>query len=481
MSKAPARMKLGAFLMATGHHVAGWRHPLAQADAGQNFAHYKALAQRAERARFDAVFVADSLAILDNPPRALARVARSDYFEPLTLLSALSAVTERIGLIATVTTTYNEPYHVARKFASLDHLSGGRAGWNMVTSSNAGEAWNFGGDAHLDIGLRYRRASEFVSVVTGLWDSWEDDAFVRDKASGVYLDPARMHRLDHHGEHFDVRGPLNIARPVQGYPVLVQAGASEAGLELAARSAEVVFTAQPDLERALAFHDDVKGRLARHGRHPGQVKIMPGLFPVVGRTLAEAEEKFAALQALVDPVVGLSLLSDIAGGVDLSAYPLDGPLPDLPPTNSGLSRQQLLVDLARREHLTIRQLYQRMATARGHRVIVGTARMVADEMEAWFTQGAADGFNIMPPHLPGGLDDFADLVVPELQRRGLFRTEYEGRTLRENLGLARPVNRRAAAAAGKEANKETDKETDKGAGMVASEASNERANEGERP
>ena len=435
------QIKLGAFLMQTGHHIAAWRHRDAQADAGQNFRHYAQLAQSVERAKFDAVFFADGVSVRDSQLASLSRTARADHFEPITLLSALSVVTEKIGLIATVSTTFNEPYNLARKFASLDHLSGGRSGWNLVTSSTESEALNFNFERHPDHGLRYERAREFYDVVAGLWDSWEDDAFIRDKASGVYFDPAKLHTLNHSDKHFSVRGPLNVARSPQGWPVVVQAGASEAGRELAAQTAEVIFVAHQTFEEAQSFYRDVKGRLEKYGRQPDHLKIMPGIFPVIGRTQEEAEEKFQQLQDLIHPVVGLSLLSGMTGGVDLSPYPLDGPLPDLPETNGSRSRQRLLFDLAQRENLTIRQLYLRIAGARGHQQVVGTAQSIADQLQQWFEEGGADGFNIMSPWLPGGLDEFAAGVIPELQRRGLFRTEYEGSTLRENLGLPRPVNR----------------------------------------
>ncbi|TWR85371.1 LLM class flavin-dependent oxidoreductase [Pseudomonas saxonica] len=433
------QLKLGAFLMAGGHHVAAWRHPEAPADAGLDFSHYKRLAQIAEAAKFDALFVADSIAA----PRddIASRMARSAYFEPLTLLSALSAVTERIGLIATATTSYNEPYHVARKFASLDHLSGGRAGWNLVTSDNAAEAQNFGREQHISHAERYSRAREFHQVVTGLWDSWEDDAFVRDKISGAYYDPAKLHVLNHQGEHFRVKGPLNVARSPQGQPVIVQAGSSGVGRDLAAQTAEVVFTAQTSLANAQAFYADLKGRLSQYCRHQDSLKIMPGIFVVVGATEAQAQEKFQTFQRLVEPEVGVALLGRMLGNFDLSQFPLDGPLPDLPLTESGQqSRQKLLTELAGEENLSLAELGRKIAGGRGHYTLVGTAVQIADQMQAWFEQGAADGFNVLVPHLPAGLEDFANEVIPELQRRGLFRTEYEGRTLRENLGLTRPAN-----------------------------------------
>ncbi|GAA6616142.1 LLM class flavin-dependent oxidoreductase [Scytonema sp. NUACC26] len=435
------QLKLGAFLPGSGHHVAAWRHPNAQADGGLNFQHYKRLAQTAERGKFDMVFLADGVGVRERGKgkEALSRTTVV-HFEPLTLLSALSVVTEHIGLTATVSTTYNEPYHLARKFASLDYLSNGRAGWNLVTSATEVEAKNFSRDQHMEHTQRYERAKEFVDVVTKLWDSWEDDAFLRDKESGIYFDPDKLHIPNHQGEHFSVRGPLNVARPVQGYPVIIQAGSSEDGKNLAAQTAEVIFTAQQTLEEAQAFYTDVKSRLTKYGRSPDSLKIMPGIFPTIGKTEQEAKDKFDLLQELIDPKVGLGLLGGMIGGFDLSNYPIDGPLPELPETNGGKSRQKLLTDLAHRENLTIRQLYLWIAGARGHRQTVGTPEQIADLLEDWFVNGGADGFNIMPPYVPGGLDDFVDLVIPELQRRGLFRTEYEGRTLRENLGLPRPVN-----------------------------------------
>lgn len=444
MTRSPRQIKLGAFLMQTGHHIAAWRHPDAQADAPVNFRHYAELARRAEAAKFDAIFLADSVGVRNTDLASLSRTARSDHFEPLTLLSALAAVTEKIGLIATVSTTYNEPYHVARKFASLDHISGGRSGWNLVTSSGQGEAQNFNLDEHVEHARRYARAAEFHDVVLGLWDSWEDDAFLRDKHSGQYFDPAKLHPLRHRGEHFSVRGPLNVSRSPQGRPVVVQAGASPAGRDLAARTAEVIFVAHQTFDEAQAFYRDIKGRAVEYGRDPDDIKIMPGIFPVIGRTQAEAEEKFARLQDLIHPVVGVQLLSNMIGGFDLSGYPVDGPLPDIPETNGGKSRQQLLIDLARRGNLTIRQLYLRIAGARGHQQVVGTPQSVADQLQQWFEEDGADGFNIMSPWLPGGLDDFIELALPELRRRGLFRSEYEGATLRQHLGLARPPHRAVA-------------------------------------
>ena len=448
MTQRTGQLRLGAFLYPSGHHIAAWRHPEAQADAGVNFRHYVKLAQAAEAAKFDLVFLADGAGTRGDNVEFLSRTAHSyvAQFEPITLLSALAAVTEHVGLVATASTSFNEPYHIARKFASLDHISGGRAGWNLVTSSNEHEAKNFNRDKHFEHAERYERAIEFAEVVEGLWDSWEDDAFLRDKDQGRFFDPERRHVLDHKGRFFQVRGPLNVARSPQGHPVVVQAGSSEAGRDLAARTAEVIFTAQQTLEDAIDFYSDVKGRLAQYGRHPDDLKIMPGVFPIVGRSESEAREKFEQLQALIDPKVGLALVSGLTGGFDLSGYPLDGPIPELPETNASKSRQLLTLELARRENLTIRQLYLRVAGARGHWQLVGTPAQIADQLEDRFVKGGADGYNVMPPVLPAGLDDFVELVIPELRRRGLFRSEYEGRTLRDNLGLRRPVNRYARAA-----------------------------------
>ncbi len=418
------KMSIAAFMMRYGHHVAAWRHP--DTDLVTNpFKVFREQVRSAEKACLDAVFFADSVALTGVPS-----------LEPLTLLSALAASTEKIGLIATATTTYNEPYTVARQFASLDLLSDGRAGWNLVTSDNAEEAANFGREQHVVHADRYARAREFHQVVTGLWNSWDPDAFTNDKRSALPYDPAKLRKLNHRGDHFAVAGPLNVAPSPQGRPVVVQAGGSETGRDLAAATAEVVFTAQPTLAKAQAFYRDIKDRVIAKGRKPESVKIMPGIFAVVGRTQQEADAKFAQLQSLIQPKAGLALLGRMIGNFDLSGYPLDGPLPELPETQDGQrSRQQLLTDLAQGENLTIRQLYERIAGGRGHFTVVGTPQLVADKMQEWFEQGAADGFNFMAPALPGGLDDFLELVIPELQRRGLFRTAYEGSTLRSHLGL----------------------------------------------
>jgi FMN-dependent oxidoreductase (nitrilotriacetate monooxygenase family) len=432
------QLHLGAFMRPVGIHTAWWRYPGAYADANFNLKHLVSFIQTLERARFDAFFMADHLAVLNMPMAALRRSATSTSFEPLTLLSALAMVTERIGLIATASTTFDAPYHIARRFASLDHISGGRAGWNIVTTSNPDAALNFGLTEHVEHDERYRRAREFFSVVTGLWDSWADDAWKRDQASGIFFDPEKLHVLNHKGEHLSVRGPLNIARPIQGWPVIVQAGASEAGRQIAAETAEVIFGSSRTMEAGQSFYKDVKGRMQAMGRPPDQLKILPGALVIVGRTSAEAQEKRALLESLVHPESGVPNLS-IRLGVDASRFELDAPLPEIPPSNASQSGRDTMVALAKRDNLTVRQLAQ-IAGGYGGLQMVGTAVEIADTMQAWLEGEASDGFNIMFPTVPAGLDDFATMVVPELQRRGIFRREYEGRTLRENLGLKRPAN-----------------------------------------
>ncbi|MBU8546530.1 LLM class flavin-dependent oxidoreductase [Roseomonas sp. ROY-5-3] len=420
-------------------HTGAWRYPGAWADANFNFARLKYLIQKLEAGKFDAFFMADHLALLNMPIEALRRSHTVTSFDPLTLLPALAAVTERIGLIATASTTYNDAYHVARKFASLDHISNGRAGWNLVTTANPDAALNFGQDAHMAHGERYKRAREFYDVVTGLWDSFADDAFIRDQESGIFWDPARMHVLDHKGPELSVRGPLNVARPVQGWPVIVQAGASDAGRQIAAETAEMVFAAGGTLADAQAFYADVKGRAARYGRDPESIKILPGALVVVGDTVAEARAARDHLDSLVHEDSAIGSLS-IALGVDARAFDPDGPLPEIPETEASKSGRERAINLARREGLTVRQLAQRLGGYAGL-ALVGTPETIADEMEQWLDGRGCDGFNIMFPHVPAGLDDFVDKVVPELQRRGLFRQDYEGTTLRDHLGLKRPENR----------------------------------------
>ncbi len=435
-------MRLGVFFNPTGHHVASWRHSGAQIDAGINLEHYVEITQTAERGKMDMIFFQDSVAVRRANIEALSRSAQYiANFEPITLLSALAMATDHIGLTATASTSYNEPYHVARKFASLDHISGGRAGWNLVTSVQDAEAQNFGREQHYSHEERYARAREFAEVVKGLWDSWEDDAFLRDVESGLYFDPDKLHTLDFKGEHFSVKGPLNVPRPPQGHPVIVQAGASEAGMELAAEYAEVAFCSPNSIEVAQTYYANLKGRMEKFGRAPEDLKVLPGLSPVVAPTMSEAEEKLQEMQEMIDPVVAQAILGTVLGYVDLSNYDMDGPLPDLPETNASKSTVDELTTMAREEKLTIRELAMRVAGARGKFVLTGTPSHIADFMEDWLTNDGADGFNILPPVLPASLNEFVDLVIPELQRRGLFRTEYEGTTLRENLGLKRPISR----------------------------------------
>jgi FMN-dependent oxidoreductase (nitrilotriacetate monooxygenase family) len=435
-------MHLGAFVHETGQHVAAWRHPEAHMGSGTSFAEALEVAQLAERGKFDLLFLADTAAVnLSGSADARRRMGKVVKFEPMTVLSALAAVTKNLGLVATSTTTYNEPYTLARQFASLDQISGGRAGWNLVTSNNEADALNYSKDEYLAHADRYDRAIEFAEVVNGLWDSWDEDAFIRDKASGVFFDPSKLHVLHHKGKHFQVRGPLNVACSPQGRPVLVQAGASGTGRDVAARLAELVFTAQTTFEQAKEFYSDVMARLPKFGRTPDAVKVMPGFYPVVGRTEAEAQEKFDYLQSLIQPSVGLSILEHTIGVHDLDTLPLHGPVPEMVDTNGPLSRQRLLLEAAQRDNLTLWELCLLNAGPRGHVLVVGTPEHVADVMEHWFLNGAADGFNVMPAWLPGSLTDFVDMVIPELQRRGLFRTEYEAMTLRGNLGLPRPVSR----------------------------------------
>jgi N-acetyl-S-(2-succino)cysteine monooxygenase len=433
-------MKLGLFLEGTGHHVAAWRDPDVDPNGRQGLAHYLDAARTAERGKFDLVFMADTNATFGaDDVDSWTRTTAASRLEPITLLGAIAAVTERIGLVATATTTYFEPFHVARFFASIDQISGGRAGWNLVTSLAVAEAYNFGRETHPHHGDRYARAREFAKVVLGLWDSWEDGAVIADKQSGIYLDRSKLHFLNHKGRHFAVRGPLTVHRSPQGRPVIVQAGQSDDGRDLAAETAEITFTVQQDLEAGRAFYADIKRRAAAYGRPPGAIKVLPGVMTVIGRSRAEAADKYERLQALLSPELAIKDLSSHFG-LDLSAWPLDGPVPDPHPDVEQKGRVKVMVELARRDNLTIRQLYRRVYGQRGHRVVIGTASEVADALEQWFRGGAADGFNLLPLTFPRGLDDIVDLLIPELQRRKLFRTDYEGKTLRENLDLPFPVH-----------------------------------------
>lgn len=438
------QMKLGMSMRGLGYHVAAWRHPDVPADGTLRFDHYVRNVQTAERGLFDMIFFADGIGIRekDEPKGSLSR---SGYeiveMEPMTLLPALAALTKHIGLVTTASTTYNEPYHIARKFATLDLISGGRAGWNIVTSWSDAEAHNFSRAKHLDYDTRYERAGEFVEVVTGLWDSWEPDAFVYDRESSVFYDESKLHLLNHRGKHFQVKGPLNVASMPQGRPVLVQAGASEPGRQIAAQWAEVVYAAQDGIPAAQAYYRDIKGRLKRYGRDWDDLKIMPGLRPVVGRTRQEAQDKFDKLQSLIDPLVGLARVYNELG--DLTGYPIDGPVPELNVEPQVRSSYERVMKRVRANNWTIRQLCEQLAGAGGF-CVIGTGADIADVMEEWIDAEACDGFNITPMQLPGGCEDFVEFITPELQRRGRFRTAYEGRTLRENLGLKPHVNRYVA-------------------------------------
>jgi N-acetyl-S-(2-succino)cysteine monooxygenase len=436
------QLHLNAFLMNVGHHEAAWRLPDTDLQANTNIDHYRHLASVAERGTFDSIFFADGPALLGDPKHRPV-----GGLEPTVLLAALAATTERIGLIATASTTYNEPYNLARRFASIDHISAGRAGWNIVTTAGDQAARNFDRDGQPRHRDRYARAAEFVDVCLGLWDSWEDDAAVGDKAGGIFADESRIHELAHDGEYFRVRGPLDVPRSPQAHPLLVQAGSSEDGKAFAARYAEAVFTAQQTLADGQAFYADLKARTRAAGRDPDTIKILPGIVPVIGGTEAEAKALERELEELIVPAYGLRQLSQMIG-VDLTGAALDEPLPELPGEDQiegAKSRFTLVVELARSERLTVRQLLGRLGGGRGHRTFTGTPEQIADTIEDWFTAGAADGFNVMPPALPSTLEAFVEHVVPELRRRGLFRTAYTGTTLREHYGLARPENRFAAA------------------------------------
>jgi FMN-dependent oxidoreductase (nitrilotriacetate monooxygenase family) len=433
------QLHFGAFMRPVTIHTGAWRYPGAYADANFNFQHIVKFAQKLEEGKFDAFFMADHLAVLNMPMEALKRSSTPTSFEPMTLLPALAMVTEHLGLVATGSTTYDEPFHVARRFSSLDHISGGRAGWNVVTTANPDASKNFGREDHMEHDERYHRAREFYDVVTGLWDSWADDAFTRDQESGVFFDPDKLHVLNHEGKYLKVRGPLNIARPIQGWPVIVQAGASNAGRQLAAETAEAVFTSQATLQMGQEFYADIKARMKKVGRNPEHIKILPACMVIVANSREAARDKRLKLDSLVHYESAIASLS-IALGHDAAKYDPDSPLPDnIPESNAGQSSREKAIRVAREDNLTVRQLAQRLG---GHSstCIMGTPEMIADEMEEWLMTRGSDGFTIQFPYVPEGIDDFVDQVIPVLQKRGLFRTEYEGKTLRENMGLPRPEN-----------------------------------------
>lgn len=443
------QLHLGAFFFTPGSHSAGWRHPLAVAESDMSFPHYVHMAQVAERGCLDCLFFQDTAAVngsanLDGAGPWRPGMGRQVFPEPATLIASLAPVTKHIGLVATATTTYNDPYTVAWRFGSVDHISGGRAGWNLVTSQIEDEAFNFGFEKHPDHAHRYERAEEFFDVCAGLWDSFEDGAFIRDKTTGQYLDPSKGHILDHKGRFFTVRGPLNLPRSPQGRPVTAQAGSSADGRKLASRVADMIFTAQSVISEGKIFYDDLKSRAANHGRNPDHVKIMPGFMTILGESQDEADHLAGELGAMMDEKNAMRLLARLCGDLDIFAYPIDGPLPDLPPSNAAKARQEHLMAKARAENLSIRQVARYLGTSLGHQLVIGTPALVADKMQEWLEAEACDGFTLLFPFYTKPLEDFVRLVVPELQRRGLFRTAYPGKTLRDSLGIPVPGNRFSA-------------------------------------
>lgn len=434
------QIKLSAYLVGTGMHVASWRHPHAKADASIDIDYYQKLAQTAERGKFDIAFIADSLAINEEShPNILNR------FEPITLITALAAATSKIGVVATVSTSYSEPFNLARYFMSVDHISKGRAGWNVVTTRDlsGNTARNFNGTDHYEHSFRYKRAEEFIDVVKGLWDSWEDDAFIHDKASGTFFDPTKLHQIKHKGEFFSVEGPLNIARSRQGHPVIVQAGSSDSGQQFAARTAEVIFSHKNNLEDSQRFYQSFKSKVASFGRSPDDVYILQGISPVIGETEKIAQERFEYLESLITDEKGLRFLTDYFGHVDFSGTTLETKATDI-----GLEKVQNVRfefekfrEVIARDKPTLRQVYSLLTGSSTSHHFIGTPEKIADELERWFTERAADGFMLMSPLLPVGLEEFVDRVVPILQERGLFRLGYEGDTLRDHFGFPKPGNR----------------------------------------
>lgn len=430
MSQTKRQMHLGVFVLGTGNHSAGWRYDGAAA-SNNELPVIQEIARIAERGKFDLLFVSDGLVM--NPgdhPSFLCR------FEPTTLISVLSGMTTHLGLGATVSSSYSEPFNVARIFASIDHISNGRAAWNVVTSAQEAAARNFSRQQHMEHEHRYEVANEFVDVVKGLWSCWQDGAIVADKVTGQFIDASKVQPLNHEGRFFQIKGPINMARSPQGHPVIIQAGGSPSGLELAARTADVVFSVVQELQTAKAAYADLKGRMAKYGRTPDEIAVLPGVMPIVGHTDAEAKAILSRLQSFLTPENALVLVSHRLG-YDVSGFPLDGPVPAPPEGQGTRTFSRVLFETARRDNMTLRDLYNLTAAARGHWVLSGTPKRIADTLEQWFAEGAADGFNILPPYFPGAFADFVDLVVPELQRRGLFRHDYEGTTLRGHFGLER--------------------------------------------
>ena len=436
------QMKLALFLTGDGnYHMAGWRLPGAATDGGQNIRHWVKCAKMLEDAKLDMLFIADGTGVGGTEDiQTLSLTSRIDRMDPIAILSALSMTTEHLGLVATISTSYNEPFNLARAVASLDHISNGRGGWNIVTSGNKDDALHYNLATHQPHAERYARAEEFVDVVRGLWDSYEDDAFPRNKETGLYMDPDGVHFLNHKGAHFSVRGPSSVPRSPQGQPILIQAGSSEAGMNLSGRVADVVFTSQSSLKNAQEFYSNVKARCSRFGRSPDSMKVMPGVLLFIGRIQEEAQEKFDRLQSLIPLRVAMQRLSNNLGGVDLSGFDLDKPLPDIPVNSARVSAVESYVTISRRDGLTMRQMAMRAAAAKHHWTLIGSVTQVADQLEDWFVNEAADGFNLLASDVPCAITDITEMLVPELQRRGLFRREYKGATLRDNLGLARPAN-----------------------------------------
>jgi FMN-dependent oxidoreductase (nitrilotriacetate monooxygenase family) len=437
MAHRKRQLSLSVFVQQYGTHAHAWRRPEVKAGGNPELEQWASIVRTLERGKFDFAFFADFVGNGGDEVDGIGRRPRGGGFEPLTLVGALATLTKHIGLVATVNTNFNEPYNLARRLASLDHLTGGRLGWNIVSSLSEGAVKSFGIRDPLDPSGRYERAAEFVDVAKRLWDSYDDGAFDRpNQATGQFLEPKSVHPVHHDGKHFSLHTLLDIARPLQGYPVFFQAGNSDQGREFAAQYAEVIYAAAQTLVEAKAFYSDVKGRLAKYGREPDDLKVTPGLFYHIGRTREEAQEKYESFREAVD-LTGKKQFF----GIDVSEYPLDGPLPrDLPEPVNGRGRFRQLRQLAERENLSIRELILRFSTVQGHRIVVGTAKDIADQLEDWFVNFGADGYNLKPSLIPDSLDDFVDQVVPELQKRGIFREEYEGTTLRDHLGLKRPPN-----------------------------------------
>jgi FMN-dependent oxidoreductase (nitrilotriacetate monooxygenase family) len=458
MSTARRQMKLGLSVASAGYHYSAWRLPDVSALSGMDIQHQTRGAAIAERGKMDFIFMADWASVMNVTDLRIARDKEHAQvkLDPVLASAAVAAVTRHVGLVPTASTTYNHPYNFARRMASIDHISNGRLGWNMVTSTNIDEAMNFGLDGPIESDIRHSRAAEFVEVMRGLWDSWDDDAFLRDKATGQYFDRSRFHVLNHEGEHFKVRGPLDTARPPQGFLPIITAGASSNAQELAARAADICYGGQPNIDMARGYYTSVKGRLAKYGRTEDQLLMMPGIMAFIGRTQQEAQDKFGAIQAVLNTEVGIGQLL-LNHFPDLTGYPLDEPVPELMMRTDNLGSARLagrepemtiaLMNRAREEKLTLRQLFDVAMCGFWSLGVIGTPTSIADMMEEWFTTGAADGFMVQPPYMPGAADDFVDLVIPELQRRGLFRTEYTGHTLRDHLGLPRPASRYAGDAA----------------------------------